>query len=140
MGELCPSECRYGARFRCSVRNARLPGNGNVRGFNSAREITIPEAIANGSFTRYLARCLRCTHRGAPRHLVHRDLKPENIFLVSTESTEIAKVLDFGVAKFISAYTEQRTADTATGAVLGTLRYMSPEQRGGQAAHQAWDL
>jgi serine/threonine-protein kinase len=49
-------------------------------------------------------------------------------------------VLDFGVAKFISGYTEQKTADTTTGAVLGTLRYMSPEQRSGQAAHQAWDL
>jgi len=87
--------------------------------------------------SRDVCAALTAAHR---RHLVHRDLKPENIFLVSTESSEIAKVLDFGVAKFISAYTEQGTVDTAIGAVLGTLRYMSPEQRGGQAAHQAWDL
>jgi eukaryotic-like serine/threonine-protein kinase len=80
---------------------------------------------------------LSAAHR---RHLVHRDLKPENIFLVVVESGEVAKVLDFGLAKFLSNFTQQPTADTAPGAILGTLRYMSPEQRRGQDPHQAWDL
>jgi eukaryotic-like serine/threonine-protein kinase len=80
---------------------------------------------------------LSAAHR---RHLVHRDLKPENIFLVAVESGKTAKVLDFGVANFLSNSTEQPTVDTAPGAVLGTPRYMSPEQRRGEAAHHAWDL
>jgi eukaryotic-like serine/threonine-protein kinase len=75
------------------------------------------------------------------RNLVHRDLKPENLFLVGSESGEVTKVLDFGLAKFVTSNsTEQRTVDTAPGAVLGTPRYMSPEQRCGGTVHQAWDL
>jgi hypothetical protein len=74
------------------------------------------------------------------RHLVHRDIKPENIFLATIESGEVAKLLDFGLAKSVSNTTAQQTVDTAPGAVLGTLRYMSPEQRRGEAAHPAWDL
>lgn len=80
---------------------------------------------------------LGAAHR---RHLVHRDIKPENIFLATIESGEIAKMLDFGLAKVVSNLTEQPTVDTAPGAVLGTLRYMSPEQRRGEVAHHAWDL
>jgi len=74
------------------------------------------------------------------RQLVHRDLKPENIFLVRSGRGEIAKVLDFGIAKFLSTATQQRTADTAPGALLGTPRYMSPEQWLGQEPQPAWDL
>jgi serine/threonine protein kinase len=80
---------------------------------------------------------LEAAHR---RQLVHRDLKPENIFLVRGERGDIAKVLDFGIAKFLSTAAQQRTADTAPGALLGTPRYMSAEQWLGQQPQPAWDL
>jgi len=66
--------------------------------------------------------------------IVHRDLKPENVFLVRDEDggDEIAKVLDFGIAKIRNAPQDQSvSANTRTGAVLGTPFYMSPEQARG---------
>jgi serine/threonine-protein kinase len=72
--------------------------------------------------------------------IVHRDLKPENIFLVPDDGQEVAKVLDFGVAKETTAL----DSNTATGALLGTPYYMSPEQAQGTKAidHRAdlWSL
>ncbi len=89
------------------------------------------------SILRDVCAALEAAHR---RQLVHRDLKPENIFLVASETAETAKVLDFGIAKFLPVATVQPTADTAPGAVLGTFRYMSPGQWRGEEAHPAWDL
>jgi serine/threonine protein kinase len=61
--------------------------------------------------------------------IVHRDLKPENIFLAEREDLPpIVKVLDFGVAKLIA---EDEDGSTKTGQILGTPRYMSPEQAAG---------
>jgi hypothetical protein len=60
--------------------------------------------------------------------IVHRDLKPENIFLVRDDDREIAKVLDFGIAKATGAI---EGSNTKTGAMLGTPYYMSPEQAQG---------
>jgi len=74
------------------------------------------------------------------KQLLHRDLKPENIFLVQDDSQEIAKVLDFGVAKFFPGTMQEATVDTGTGMLVGTLPYMSPEQLRGEAATPEWDL
>jgi eukaryotic-like serine/threonine-protein kinase len=62
--------------------------------------------------------------------IIHRDLKPGNIFLVQRpDSPYIVKVLDFGIAK-IAADEEGNLMDTltGTGVMIGTPRYMSPEQ------------
>jgi eukaryotic-like serine/threonine-protein kinase len=65
--------------------------------------------------------------------LVHRDIKPDNIFLIQVDGELFVKVLDFGIAKVLDlgvAGQLQSTGQgaTATGAMLGTPYYMSPEQ------------
>ena len=63
--------------------------------------------------------------------IVHRDLKPDNIFIVKNDEEEIAKVLDFGVAKSHTHGVGAVSSATRTGSVLGTPYYMSPEQAEG---------
>ncbi|MDJ0588791.1 MAG: serine/threonine-protein kinase [Pleurocapsa sp. MO_226.B13] len=66
--------------------------------------------------------------------IVHRDLKPDNIFLVAGGALgEIVKILDFGIAKNISADAQNSTQLTKEGTFIGTYRYASPEQCRGLA-------
>ena len=80
---------------------------------------------------RLLAELCDAVHAAHDRGVVHRDLKPENI-LVTADGRP--RVLDFGIARLSDADLPAQTLMTQTWQLLGTIRYMSPEQAAGGPA------
>jgi eukaryotic-like serine/threonine-protein kinase len=84
-----------------------------------------------------VARALMSAHS---INIVHRDLKPANLFLARVDADEVVKILDFGLARFLDA----RALQADESGIVGTPKYMSPEQLRGDATvdHRAdlWSL
>jgi hypothetical protein len=98
---------------------------------------TLRDLVSEGplSFRRLLDVAAQLTDGLASAHgagIVHRDLKPENLML-STDG--FLKILDFGIAKLAPHVSggDLSPSLTATGLVIGTPGYMSPEQASGRA-------
>ena len=75
--------------------------------------------------------------------VVHRDLKPENIFVLKRKAgiADYVKIIDFGISKFQPLSSDQNNQMTATGIVVGTPCYLSPEQaRGSRDADARSDI
>ena len=70
--------------------------------------------------------------------VVHRDLKPDNILIARRGDREVAKVVDFGIAKAIAESPQE--ALTRSGLVIGTPEFMSPEQLLGDPVDARTDL
>jgi eukaryotic-like serine/threonine-protein kinase len=84
---------------------------------------------------RDVASALAVAHR---HQIIHRDLKPQNVMLTrDSNGREVAKLLDFGIAKTLD---EAQTQLTAAGFALGTPQYMSPEQAMGKEVDPRSDL
>ena len=88
----------------------------------------------------WLAQMCSGLHHAHQLHIIHRDLKPENVMLIpADDGQEKAVVMDFGLAK-------ENRADpsvaklTATGIILGTPEFMSPEQIRGRALDARSDI
>lgn len=61
--------------------------------------------------------------------VVHRDVKPDNVMIIKTAAgQDFVKMLDFGVAKIKREGDQQNTIETKAGLIVGSLRYISPEQ------------
>ena len=83
---------------------------------------------------RQIGSALAVAHRNK---IVHRDLKPHNIMLARTDDGhEIAKLVDFGIAKTF----DEATQLTMAGDAIGTPHYMAPEQAAGQPVDARSDL
>jgi tRNA A-37 threonylcarbamoyl transferase component Bud32 len=84
-----------------------------------------------------VGRALQAAHA---KQIVHRDLKPENVFLVAVAGDRPhVKLLDFGLAKLADPL-DDRAERTEAGMLLGTPRYLAPEQAVGDAVDARADV
>ncbi|HEY5405303.1 MAG TPA: serine/threonine-protein kinase, partial [Pyrinomonadaceae bacterium] len=86
------------------------------------RQMSLDEVLA---IAVQVAGALQAAHAAG---IAHRDIKPENIMI---RSDGYIKVLDFGLAKLTENELSPAVAETNPGVVMGTPRYMSPEQARG---------
>jgi eukaryotic-like serine/threonine-protein kinase len=101
---------------------------------NRLGQIPLPDTVR---FVRDMSQGLHVAHE---LKIVHRDLKPENVMICrQPDGTEYAVVMDFGLAKERRAEGELQKL-TATGIILGTPEFMSPEQLRGKTLDARTDI
>ena len=84
-----------------------------------------------------------CAGVAAAHHqgIIHRDLKPENVLITGADTGgDLAKVLDFGLAKIRANESDETFEATSAGVVLGTASYMAPEQLNGDDVDERGDI
>lgn len=90
------------------------------------------------SVTAVIARVCQALDYAHRHGIVHRDVTPANILVKNLNEPDSVKVLDFGLARLLDGPNQQNI--TATGELIGSVYYMSPEQCTGQEADARSDI
>ncbi len=114
-------------------------------GSTVAREVMVNGPLPVTAAVEYTLQLLAALLAAHDLGVVHRDIKPENLFLhQAPERPRILKVLDFGFARVMPQASARAplppTQPTATGAVVGTPRFASPEALQGERVDIRSDL
>jgi predicted Ser/Thr protein kinase len=122
----------------CFIAMEYLDGRTLADDLKSAGRLTPERAV---HITRQVCRAL---HEAHALGVVHRDIKPGNVFLLSRDDDEdFAKVLDFGLvgeAQTQEAHDAAREAQQAQAPIMGSPKYMAPEQVQGMAVDARTDV
>jgi serine/threonine-protein kinase len=106
-----------------------------VRGRSLSRVLEAEGALPWDRAVRLLASALDGIAEAHRAGIIHRDLKPDNLMITETKSADTVKVTDFGIARMAGS-----GHLTRTGLMVGTLRYMAPEQIQGEEADARSDI
>ncbi len=87
--------------------------------------LTIPERLE------LFSQVCHAVQHAHQKGVIHRDIKPRNVLVSTQDGRPLAKVIDFGIAKAMSAQLTDKTLFTEFKQFIGTPQYMSPEQAAG---------
>jgi serine/threonine-protein kinase len=103
-----------------------------VPGDSLAKILEVETSLAERRVMNIMAQTARALYAAHSQGLVHRDIKPGNLLI--TPDNDV-KITDFGIARVAD-----QVSLTATGQVMGTVQYLSPEQATGKAATASTDI
>ena len=98
-----------------------------IDGINLAEYMQEKNVDLDIRLTMFVAICNAVQH-AHQKGIIHRDLKPSNILVTHFDGKPMPKVIDFGIAKALNDTLTQKTLFTNYSVLIGTPRYMSPEQ------------
>ena len=110
-----------------------------LEGESLADRLARLDKLSPAETSRVLTHVARALGRAHEAGIIHRDLKPANVFLVRNDDEELAKVLDFGIAR-VQRADAIGGATTQTRGLVGTPFYMSPEHITAQVVDHRTDL
>ncbi len=115
-----------------------------LEGLTLKQELNRGGPFAPRRFKHIMLQVLKSLSEAHSYSIIHRDLKPANIMLVEMHGEEdFVKVLDFGIAKLMQDGGEEEEDVeelTSAGMLVGTLKYMAPEQIAGEKLGPHTDL
>jgi serine/threonine protein kinase len=112
-----------------------------ARGETLQQLLTREGGLPSNRVIHIISQVLRSLHEAHQKGIIHRDLKPANIMVGEYAGQhDHAKVLDFGIAKILTASSDAQSTLILTGRLVGTPRYMAPEQLRGDNPTPACDL